>query len=338
MVGAVVVDADGTLVGEGYHRRFGGPHAEVEALLAAGPRAAGGTLFVTLEPCTETILAARVRRVVVALRDPNPVAAGGVEQLRQAGLEVEVGAGTADARWLNRRWLTWVERRTPWVTAKIAASLDGRTATASGESRWITGDEARARGWGLREEHDAIAVGVGTVLADDPSLERHLGLNPTGRWLRVVFDSCLRLPLSAAVVRDDPGQTLVCHGPAAPLAAREALAQAGVGLLEIALDESARVDVAIALARLGEMEISSLLVEGGGLLHGSFFDRELVDEVALFLAPMVIGGHGRPAVAGRGVERLGLAPRFSFTGAEQCGTDLLVTALRADASDVHRPC
>jgi diaminohydroxyphosphoribosylaminopyrimidine deaminase/5-amino-6-(5-phosphoribosylamino)uracil reductase len=340
-----VVDADGRLAGEGYHAACGGPHAEIVALGEAGGRAHGGSLFVTLEPCAhqgrtppcvEAILSAGLRRVVVAMRDPNPPAAGGIERLQSEGIEVSMGGDTDSARILNRRWLTWVQERRPWITLKAAVSLDGRIATSSGESKWITGEEARHRGLELREEHDAILVGVDTVLADDPKLTRRLGLNPNESWFRVVLDSRLRTPSSATVVQSDPEQTLVVHTEDAAAADRERLESAGVQLLEVQADERGRVELHQLLEQLARREIAALLVEGGARVHGSFVDADLPDELVFFVAPILIGGKSPAAVAGRGFKELGMAPRFRFEGVRQHGRDLELRAVRPGEDDVHR--
>ncbi len=337
MVGAVVLDRHGELVGEGYHARFGGPHAEVTALAHAGERAEGGTLVVTLEPCAhhgktppcvEAVLAAGISRVVVAVRDPHHKAAGGIERLESAGVEVTVGLDAANARRVNRRWLRWAERGRPWITLKAAVSLDGRIATRTGESQWITGEPARQRGLELREEHDAILVGVGTVLADDPRLTRRLGRNPSSRWLRVVLDSRLRTPPTARVVREHPAATLVVHTAAAPAAARTALAGTGVRLLELAADADGRVAVTPLVEALAREPVAALLVEGGGRVHGTFVDHDLVDETVLFVAPMLLGGTTAPAaVAGTGVAALADARRLSFEAAVRHGEDLELRAV-----------
>ena len=345
MVGAVVLDARGEPAGEGWHARYGGPHAEVAALETAGPRARGGTLFVTLEPCahhgktppcTTAILDAAIARVVVAMEDPNPVAGGGLHRLREAGVEVTVGVAGDEARRLNRRWLRLVRERRPWVTAKAAVSLDGRIATRTGESRWITGEAARRRGLELREEHDAILVGVGTVLADDPRLTRRLGLNPGGRWLRVVLDTALRTPLEARVVREDPGSTLLVHTTAAPRENRSRLEAAGVRLLEVPAGEGGRPEPAALLAALASEPVAALLVEGGGTVHGAFVDAGLVDELHLFVAPLLIGGAEAPtAVAGRGCAALADARTMVIETVHDHGPDLEICAVRREESHVH---
>ena len=325
MVGAVLLDRDGHLAGEGYHRAFGGPHAEIEALAAAGDRARGGTLFVTLEPCShhgktppcvDAIVAAGVGKVVVAMRDPTEDAGGGVERLRGHGVEVETAGATEArlARALNRRWLRMAEVGRPWVSLKAAVSLDGRVATRDGQSKWVTGAAARRRGLELREEHDAILVGVETVLADDPRLTRRLGLNPVrSTWRRVVLDSRLRTPSDAVVlslVEEQP--TWLVHTPLAADPDRRRLRDAGAQLIEVPAREDGRVALEPLARELAERGVAALLVEGGPTVHGSWVDAGLVDEVFLFMAPMLIGGPAPVAVAGAGVSELRLAPRFRF--------------------------
>jgi len=345
MVGAIVLDPQGELAGEGYHAAFGGPHAEVIALREAGARARGGSLFVTLEPCVhhgktppcvDAIISSGVRRVVVAMRDPNPHAAGGVERLRAEGVDVNVGGDTNGARALNRRWLTWVQERRPWVTLKAAVSLDGRIATRTGQSKWITGEAARQRGLELREEHDAILVGVDTILADNPRLTRRLGLNRTGSWHRVVLDSRLRTPSQATIVQSDPDLTIIVHTPNAGREDRKRLESAGVHLIESPADQTGRVDLHQLLTRLGQRGVAALLVEGGAKVHGSFVDRDLVDEVVVFIAPILIGGTAPAAVAGTGFADLSLAPRLRFEGIERHGDDLELRAVRPEMNNVHR--
>jgi len=344
LVGAVVLDRDGIKIGEGYHRAYGEAHAEVVALDEAGNNAAGGTLFVTLEPCAhhgktppcvEAILEAKLRRVVIALGDPNPVAAGGILRLEEAGVEVEVGIGYDTARHLNRRWLKFVDRGIPWVTMKAAVSLDGRIATKTGQSKWITGEQARDHGRSLRENHDAILVGVDTVIADDPQLTRRLSLNPDTRLKRIILDSKLRTPLDSRIVRSQPELTLLAHTAEAPEVARQSLVECGVDLMELPAGEGARVDLFPLMRRLGENNISALLVEGGAQVHGSFIDSDLVDEAVFYIAPMIIGGKAPPAIAGLGISQLEMAPRFVYEDIEKLGEDMMLRLIRRQDEDVH---
>ena len=307
MVGAILVTSDGAVAGEGFHRRAGAPHAEVVALEAAGPAARGGTLYVSLEPCShlgrtppcvDAIVAAGVRRVVVAMEDPDRrVAGGGLRTLRDAGLDVKVGPLEEEARRLNEFYVKHRTTGRPFVSAKFAASLDGKIATRTGDSKWITGEEARAHAHVLRHRHDAVLVGVGTVLQDDPELSARF---PGARQpLRVVLDSRGRTPADA---RLRTGPHLVDDGRDLP------------GLLD----------------RLGGMDVLSLLVEGGARVHGSFFDQRLVDRVYAYLSPTIIGGGQAPAaVAGAGAARMAEAVRLALVEAIPLGTDLMVSG------DVH---
>ncbi len=346
MVGAVVLDRSGRSAGEGFHARYGGPHAEVEALSSAGEAARGGTLFVTLEPCdhhgktppcSTAILDAGVARVVIAMADPNPQASGGGDRLRRAGVEVTLGVLEAAAQRLNRRWLLWTHSARPWVTLKAAVSLDGRTATRTGDSKWITCEAARRRGLELREEHDAVLVGVGTVLADNPRLTRRLGLNPCDRHSRIILDSRLRTPVTAEVVCHEPSRTLIAHTSRASDARHSALANAGVELLEVAADGRGRVDVQVLLTALAPRPLTALLVEGGADVHGSFLDAGMVDEAVFFVAPILIGGESsRPAVAGLGAGSLTDARRFVIEHVRPVGDDLEIAAVCLENANVHR--
>ncbi len=344
MVGAVVLDADGSSAGEGFHAKFGGPHAEIAALANAGARAHGGTLYVTLEPCShhgktppcvDAILAAGISRVVVALPDPTPTAGGGSDRLRAEGVEVNEGIGAEQSRSLNRRWLHWARFHRPWVTLKAAVSLDGKVATREGDSMWITGKEARTRGLELREEHDAILVGVETILADNPRLTRRLGLNPAQGWRRIILDSKLRTPSETIIVQTEPETTLIAHTVEAPVEDRRRLREAGVGMVEIRAGDDGRVDIEALLDELGRREVAALLVEGGPTVHGSFNDAELVDEVALFIAPIIIGGPAPSAVAGRGIAALESSQKLHFEAVERHGNDFELRAVRREETDVH---
>jgi diaminohydroxyphosphoribosylaminopyrimidine deaminase/5-amino-6-(5-phosphoribosylamino)uracil reductase len=218
---------------------------------------------------------------------------------------------------------------------KAAVSLDGRVATREGESKWITGDDARRRSLELREEHDAILVGVETVLADDPRLTRRLGLNPVSSWRRIILDSKLRTPSEAAVVQSEPESTLIYHTIEATSEHRRRLRQDGVELVEVRAGDDGRVDLEAVLDHLARREVSALLVEGGPTVHGSFNDGELVDEVALFIAPIVIGGDGPSAVKGRGISTLEAARQLAFEHIDRHGDDLEIRAVRREEVDVH---
>lgn len=335
-VGAVVV-RDGAVVGEGATQPGGRPHAEPVALAAAGSCAEGAALYVTLEPCShvgrtapcaDAVIAAGVKRVHVATLDPNPRVAGqGMQRLRRAGIEITVGDGLDEARALNEDFACWVTTGRPWVMAKFAASLDGRTATHTGESRWITGPEARAEGHRWRDRVDAILVGAGTVLADDPALTTRLAettREPKHPW-RLILDSQCRTPTTARVLSPDlPGRTTIVTTGAAPPERLASLENTGAEVLVIAAD-GGRVDLQALLRLLGERQTTSLLVEGGATVHGAFFSAGLVDYLLAFLAPMVIGGTQAPgAVGGQGVATLAAAPRLLQSEVRRVGVDTLV--------------
>jgi diaminohydroxyphosphoribosylaminopyrimidine deaminase/5-amino-6-(5-phosphoribosylamino)uracil reductase len=335
MVGAVVVKG-GKLLGKGYHRRAGLPHAEVEALRDAGAAARGADLYVTLEPCnhqgrtppcTQAILAAGVRRVVIATRDPNPrVTGGGADYLAAQGLEVAVGLLEAEARRLNEAWFHWVETGRPWVMAKAACSLDGKIATVGGESQWLTGPAARTLGHRLRHRVDAIVVGIGTVLADDPQLTVRLPRGPGRDPIRVVLDSRLRLPLTARMLHlDSAAPTWVATTHQALPETIRALEGAGAQVLVLP-GEAGRVPLPALVAELGARQVQSLLVEGGAETLGTFFDERLVNQFYFFFAPKILGGQKAPgAVGGQGVIHLGEAHIARNLKVRRLGGDLLVS-------------
>lgn len=314
-VGAVVV-RDGRVVGEGRTQPPGGAHAEAEALRQAGARARGAELFVTLEPCahqgrtppcTDAILAAGVAAVRVAVMDPAPHTAGrGVEMLRNAGVEVTVADGPREARRLVEAFAKHVTTGMPFVTAKFAMSLDGKIATRAGDARWISNEASRREAHRLRAEADAVIVGIGTALADDPRLTVRDAPLRGGQPLRVILDSAGRLPERAAMLSEE-GQTLVV---AARDEAAARLRRVGADVV-VAPGPDGRVDLAQALAELGSRNVVTALVEGGSTVHGALFDARLVDKVAAFLAPVIIGGQGAPGpVGGGGAERLAGALRL----------------------------
>jgi diaminohydroxyphosphoribosylaminopyrimidine deaminase/5-amino-6-(5-phosphoribosylamino)uracil reductase len=335
MVGAVVLAADGLVIGEGWHKRFGGDHAEVMALAAAGERARGGTLAVTLEPCAhhgktppcvDAILAAGIARVVVAAADPSPHASGrGVARLQAAGVAVEAGLLEREAIRLTAPFRTFVERRRPWLVAKWALSLDGRIATASGESRWISSEASRRLVHQLRGRVDAVMVGIGTALADDPLLTAR----PPGprRALRIVCDTAARLPPDsqlARTARDLP--VLVAVAADAPCERVRALEAAGCGIL--VCPGGPRERLTWLLEELGKRGVTNLLVEGGPTLLGSCFDGDVVDEVWAFIAAKVIGGAAAPAaVGGAGAAEISLARPIDVEETRDSGGDLFVRGL-----------
>jgi diaminohydroxyphosphoribosylaminopyrimidine deaminase/5-amino-6-(5-phosphoribosylamino)uracil reductase len=338
MVGAVIAaPADtgigGRIVAEGWHAVFGGPHAEAAALAAAGTAARGGTLAVTLEPCchhgktppcTAAIIAAGIARVIVACRDPFPaVNGGGIDALRRAGIEVRTGVCEQAARRLIAPFRTLVEQQRPWMIAKWAMSLDGRVATAAGESRWISSEPSRAIVHELRGRMDGILCGIGTVLADDPLLTAR----PAGprQPLRIVLDTAARLPIESRLVqtaREIP--VLVAAGPHAPPDRLLALAAAGCDVWQAAAADP-RDRLHELLAELGSRQLTNVLVEGGPTVLGSLADASLIDEVWAFIAPTLIGGAASPSpIAGTGIATLASAAAIEIEHTEHPGGDLFI--------------
>ena len=308
MVGAVVVTG-GRIVGKGFHRKAGAPHAEVIALQAAGPRARGGTLYVTLEPCSHTnkrtppcvpaVLAAGIRRVVVAMRDPNPRVNGeGLRRLKRAGLSLSVGCLERKAEQLNESYVHRMRTGRPLVTLKMAMTLDGKTATAAGQSQWITGPEARRHAHHLRSQVDAIMVGVRTVLADDPQLTVRLGRPIARQPLRIIMDSGLRTPLTAKVLSRRLRQgTVMATTRLAPHARLVRLRRRGISLLVLP-SEKGKVSLRACLKQLARMGINHLLIEGGSELAASALQSGVVDGLRLYIAPRLLGGNDAKGLIG----------------------------------------
>jgi diaminohydroxyphosphoribosylaminopyrimidine deaminase/5-amino-6-(5-phosphoribosylamino)uracil reductase len=335
MVGAVLLK-DERVVGEGAHLRAGGPHAEAVALDLAGPAARGATCYVTLEPCAhfgrtppcaDALVRAGVARVVAATGDPHRQVDGrGLARLRAAGVSVTVGVRDAEARALNRAFLCAVTAGRPHVTLKAAVTLDGKIAASDGSSRWITGEAARLEAHRLRFAADAVLAGIGTVLADDPQLTvRHPAL-PAKEPLRVVVDSRLRIPGDARVLRSgDPGRCVVACVAPAPAGPAAALRAQGARVLEIPGEEG-RVDLGALLEALRALDVIAVLAEGGAELGGALADAGLVDRVAFFVAPRLLGGRDAPgALGGRG-RSLKDALQLAAVTTRRLGEDLLVEA------------
>jgi diaminohydroxyphosphoribosylaminopyrimidine deaminase/5-amino-6-(5-phosphoribosylamino)uracil reductase len=337
-VGAVVV-ADGVIVGEGFHVRAGTAHAEIVALAEAGERARGATLFCTLEPCnhhgrtppcTEAILRAGIRRVVIGCRDPKRHGnTSGLECLREAGLDVLDGMLGEEARELVADFATHALLGRPLVELKGAVTLDGRIATRTGDSKWITGELARREAHRLRARADAILVGIGTVLADDPRLDARLAPRADADVLpiRVVVDSALRTPTTARLIETARAQpTWIAHAPdASPARARE-LIDAGVTLLPTPRSVESGLDLRTLLAELARRDVLRVLVEGGGRLAGALLDADLVDRVAVFVAPVIVGDPEAPGLASRRTPPSSLASaiRLERSVASVHGPDMLV--------------
>jgi diaminohydroxyphosphoribosylaminopyrimidine deaminase / 5-amino-6-(5-phosphoribosylamino)uracil reductase len=358
MVGAVLVK-NGSIIGRGWHRRAGLPHAEIEALRAAQSRkhnVRGATLYVTLEPCsthgrtppcTEAIIAAGLRKVVVGATDPNPKHAGrAFKILRSAGIAVVHGILADDCARLNEAFNHWIIHRTPFVTVKAAMTLDGKIATASGESKWITGEKARAFGMKLRQGADAVLAGVNTILADDPSLTfrpefcGNSNGEPKAKPLRrIILDSMARTPLNAKVVSDEfAALTTVVVSKSAPKKRMKALGKQ-VNILSAPMRETTssdahpfRISLHWLMSHLGSENVTNILVEGGGETNASFLFNDLVQRVAFFYAPSILGGSGaRKAVAGEGVKEFSDAIQLRDVEWKTIGEDLMMTARVVDA-------
>lgn len=332
MVGAVVLDREGMLAGEGYHQAPGQPHAEEAALAQAGERAKGGTLYVNLEPCTHThrspacadaVIESGIRRVVISMSDPDArVRGAGIKALESAGIQIDVGVHESRAQRLNEFYVKHRLTGKPFVTAKFAMSLDGKIATKTGESRWITGEEARLHAHRLRHEHDAILIGINTVIADDPELTARLDGQDARQPLRIVLDSQLRIRQSARVVG---ASTLI----ATTKAGRVGLAE----VLKLPATPEGRVSLPDLLDELGKRNILSVLVEGGGDVHAAFFKDDLVDKLYAYIAPKLIGGRDAPGpLGGAGTDRLNDAIGLKDLDMTRLGDDMLISAY----IDVHR--
>jgi diaminohydroxyphosphoribosylaminopyrimidine deaminase/5-amino-6-(5-phosphoribosylamino)uracil reductase len=334
-VGAVLVSPRGEIVGEGWHERAGEPHAEMRALAAAGAAARGATLYVTLEPCahfgrtppcSDALIAAGVAHVVASHRDPDPRTNGlGLSRLEAAGITTEIGPGAKEAIELNLPYLVSRTAGRPAVTLKWAASLDGKIATSAGESQWITGTPARHGALELREEHDAVLVGSGTVLTDDPLLTRRLG-RATEPGRRVVLDRRLRTPPSARLF-GEAGEVLL-YTESDDAVRLEALAARGANVVRLE-----RVDPAAVLADLHLRDVQSVLVEGGADVAGAFHDAGLWDRAVVFLAPALLGGSRSPGpLGGHGAQQLAAAGRLDAVRIRRVGRDIEIVGLNEECS------
>jgi diaminohydroxyphosphoribosylaminopyrimidine deaminase/5-amino-6-(5-phosphoribosylamino)uracil reductase len=335
MVGALVVRG-GRALARGWHRAAGQPHAEALALERAGRAARGATLYVTLEPCAhwgrtppcvDAVLAAHPARVVVGMRDPDPRTAGrSLRRLRAAGIEVAVGIEEAACRALNEGFLSRVVRGRPFTQLKLATSLDGRIATRSGDSRWITGVAARECGHALRRAVDAVAVGSGTLLADDPELTARRAGRVVARPLRIVIDSALRARPDARVIDpSDPGRAWILTARGHSARRRARLEHAGARVIELP-GQRGHLDLRAAWRALGRAGVNDVLVEGGGGLAAALLRARLVDRIHVFSAPLLIGGDGRPALGELGAERLDQAIRLARVRTRRIGQDGWLTA------------
>jgi len=348
MVGSVIV-SQGRVVGQGWHRKAGTPHAEIHALQQAGELAKGATMYVTLEPCShhgrtgpcaDAVIAAGIKKVVIATNDPNPLVAGrGIAKLRAAGIEVVEGVLAKEAAELNEVFIKWIATQMPFVVLKSAMSLDGKIAAYTGHSQWITGSAARERVHTLRDCYDGILVGIGTVLADAPNLTTRLsteGKNP----IRIIVDSLARTPLDAHVIVDGLAPTIIAVTDQAPQSRIDALQQAGATVLVIE-GSKAGVDVRRLFEVLGQRQITSILIEGGASINASALENNIVDKVYWFIAPKIIGGQQAPGpVGGQGVADVNQAQFLEDIHIEMVGQDILMSAYmrNREGRDVYRAC
>ncbi|HJT38283.1 MAG TPA: bifunctional diaminohydroxyphosphoribosylaminopyrimidine deaminase/5-amino-6-(5-phosphoribosylamino)uracil reductase RibD [Actinomycetota bacterium] len=332
-VGALVV-AGGEIVGEGWHRGAGQAHAEVEAIEAAGARARGATIYLTLEPCTHQgrtppcaprLVEAGIARAVVATLDPNPNESGaGVRTLGEAGIDVRTGVLEEDARRLIEGFARWIRTKTPLVTVKIASTLDGRVAAADGSSRWVTGLASRRDAHRLRAWSNAVAVGIGTVLADDPALTCRLRGYTGPQPLRVVVDSAARTPIDARVL-DGEAPTLIATTAKAPEESVDGIRARGAEVLQLPAREG-RIDLPALLNELGARGITDVLVEGGPTLVGELVERRLVDRYIFYIAPKLLGQVGLSAIAGLVAPNIADARELTITSVRRTGADVKIEA------------
>lgn len=333
MVGAVLVK-DHQVVGLGAHVKAGDAHAEVHAIQMAGEKSRGATLYVTLEPCShygktppcaELIIQSGIKKVFVATVDPNPQVCGnGIQRMKQAGIEVEVGLLQEEAKKLNKVFFHYASSGLPYVTVKTAISLDGKIATVTGESKWITSKEAREDVHRFRHMHDAILVGVNTIIKDDPMLTTRLingGENP----IRIILDTTLRIPLNSNVVTDKSAETYIISGNSVDPCKEEALIRQGVEIIKM---EKSFIEMKEMLKVLGERGITSIFVEGGAKVQGSFLKENAFQEVITYIAPKLIGGDNAPATfGGAGIEKIKDVPLLRFSQIDKIGNDIRIIAV-----------
>jgi diaminohydroxyphosphoribosylaminopyrimidine deaminase/5-amino-6-(5-phosphoribosylamino)uracil reductase len=332
MVGAVVVKGD-KIIAAGYHRKAGTAHAEAAALKKAGSRAKGATLYVNLEPCchtekrtppcTKAVIQSGIKEVVIAMVDPNPKVSGkGLKELRKAGIKTRTGVMKEAAQKLNEVFIKHITRKKPFVILKIAQSLDGKIATAGGESKWITGTEAREHVHRLRNEVDALLVGIGTVKKDNPSLDCRIrgGKNP----YRIIVDSRLQIPLNSRVLKYDDGKTIIATTGKADKIKLDSLERRGTGVLVIR-DKAGRVSLKGLMTELGRLGITSVMIEGGSSIAASALSEGIVDKVMFFAAPKIIGGvDAVPSVGGKAPALLKNAIKLKDMQTVKLGGDILI--------------
>lgn len=330
MVGALLVRG-GKIIATGYHQKAGGDHAEVAALRRAGAKARGATLYLNLEPCSHygrtppcvgALIAAGVKRVVAGMADPNPLVSGrGFRRLRQSGIQVRSGVLEAECRALNEAFVKYITLGMPLVLLKIAASLDGKIATATGSSRWVTGREARRRVHDLRNRVDAVLVGIGTVIADDPQLTCRIpgGRNP----VRIILDRRLRIPLKARVL-NEPGKTIVVAGAHVRQNKLKAVEKLGAEVWRMPSRRQG-ISLAAVLQKIAAQGILSVMIEGGSVTAGHALAEKVVDKIAFFYAPKIVGGDGLSVVSPLGVKDMNQSIPIENSKVERIGNDILVT-------------
>lgn len=337
MVGCVLVK-NGEIVGEGFHKKAGEAHAEIIALELAGERAKGAEIYLTLEtcshygktpPCVKAIIKAGVKRAVIAMQDPNPLVAGqGIKKLKKAGLDVTVGVMGEEAKKVNEVFIKYITTKRPFVIGKIAQSLDGKIALSTGESKWITSEPARVKVHELRNYCDAVMVGIGTVLADDPLLTCRLPgkrINLT----RIIVDSTAKIPLDARILGCSEGKVIIATTNIADKIKINTLKTKGFDVIETDAKDR-KVDLVQLFGILGNMEITSVLVEGGSRLLTSLIKESLIDKLIIFLAPIFLGKSGLSSIGDLFINELKKAPRFRFQSIEQVGNDLMLEAYFMD--------
>lgn len=332
MVGCVILDKNCNMIAKGYHEKAGTPHAEANALKIAGDAANGGTLIVTLEPCShfgktppcsQAIIKAKLAKVIVAVQDPNPKVNGkGIKELQDAGIEVIVGVREQEALELNEVFFKWAKTQLPFVSAKLATTLDGKIATSTGDSRWITNEQSRVVAHELRTTYDAILVGTNTIKTDDPLLTCRSvkGTNP----IRVIVSASLDFPVNSKVITDVSAPTIIATVEDNPKI-NDFIHLSHLQILPLRKTENGQVDLHSLLSALAQRNITSILVEGGGSIHASFFKENLVDKVYTFIAPKIIGGDGVSPIAPLGVSLIGNAIELSNVKHEILGSDILIS-------------
>ncbi|MBL7170994.1 MAG: bifunctional diaminohydroxyphosphoribosylaminopyrimidine deaminase/5-amino-6-(5-phosphoribosylamino)uracil reductase RibD [Candidatus Omnitrophica bacterium] len=333
MVGAVIVK-NGEIIGKGYHCKFGGPHAEINALAKAGTKAKGATMYVSLEPCscfgktppcTRAIIKAGIKKVVIAAIDPNPLNKGkGIKELKRNGIKVELGLAGKKAQELNEKFFVYHKKKRPFISVKCAMTMDGKIATVTGASKWITSKKARNYGHLLRHEHDAIMAGINTIKADNPELTARLSC-AMRKPVIVIVDSCLSIPLQANVLKNAKKNTvIIATTKMASLKKKKLLSSRGVEILTVA-SKNGRVCLSEVVKKLAKKRITSVLVEGGGEIIYSLLNERLADKIYFFYAPKILGGRKAPTpVGGEGIKDINKAVKIKDISCSKIGKDILI--------------